>query len=563
VDSPVRRGYRPLDVGSARDADALRERVRDQGFTPAVRDVPALLDLLGDTDDAAPVFRALARVIEPAVAQAIARFDDASAVHRARLCELVGRAARRGEASAQWLAARLGDADGLVRRRAAAALGKLEDPQHEPVLLAAWDAAQSDPERKVIAAALGQCGGASARVLLEAVRSSDAELTRVVGESVLKIDRTLVRATPSSIAIDVVPTEPIAIELQVRPGLESFVCEAIEGARPLARGVVTAHWQRSLRELFAIRTFVDVAMPLAPIRIGEPTPTVVEDAVVRILASDAALRIMTTYTTGAVRWRLDWKGQGHRRGSTWRIVESLALLRPELVNDPRDAPWEASVVVEPEARGNSVVVRIVLRPRGLDDPRFSWRRGSVPASSHPTIAAALAQVAGQYAGVREDDVVWDPFVGAGAELVERGLLGAHRALFGTDRDPEAIAIAQQNLDAASLVAMLEVGDATTWRPPQPPTLIITNPPMGHRVRGETEVGELIERALTHWLVVADPRARIVWLSPTPERTATHRGVDVKLRKRIDLGGLAAELQVLAPRIDGVAERSGKPGKRRV
>jgi predicted RNA methylase len=543
------RGTVRVDVPTGRDADALRERVRDQGFTPAARDVPGLLDLLGETDDPGPVFRALARVIEPAVAQAIARFDDASAAARARLCELVGRAARSGEASGDWLAARLVDPDAVVRRRAATALGKLEDPQHEPVLLAAWQHAQSDPERKVIAAALGQCGGAQALALLRDVSTTDAELARVVGESLLKIDRTLVRATPSSIALDTVPADAVAIELVVRPGLESLVCDAIAGGRPIARGVVATQWDRSLRELFAVRTFVELAMPLAPMRIAEPTPAVVEDAVVRILGSEAATRILTTFTAGPVRWRLDWKGQGHRRGSTWRIVESLALLRPELVNDPRDAPWEASVVVEPEARGKGVVVRIVLRPRGLDDPRFAWRRGSVPASSHPTIAAALAIVA----GVRENDVVWDPFVGAGAELVERGLLGPHRALVGTDRDPAAIEIAQQNLDAAGLVATLAVGDATTWRPPQPPTLVITNPPMGHRVRGETEVAELMDRALSHWLDVVDAGARIVWLSPTPEQTAAHRGVLVQLRRRVDLGGLAAELQVLERR----------PGKRGV
>lgn len=535
----------------ARDADALRERVLDGGFTPSVRDVPALLDLLGDADDASPVLRALTRVMDAAVAAATARFDGATAVLRARLVELVGRAARTGDADVasleSWLAARLADPDAVVRRRAAAAIGKLEDPRHEAVLLAAWSAAQSDPERKVIAAALGQCGSAGALELLRDLRTDDAELGRVVRESLLKIDRSLVRATASTIALDAVPTEPIEIELQVRPGLESFVCASIDGAKARSRGIVSATWRRSLRSLFAVRTFIDVAMPLPPVRLVTPTPSAVEDAVVRVLAGDAAMRILATFTEGPMRWRLDWRGQGHRRGSTWRVVEALALLRPELVNDPRDAPWEAAVSIDPEARGKGVLVNIVLRPRGLEDPRFTWRRGSVPASSHPTVAALLAQISGQFAGVRDDDVVWDPFVGAGAELVERGLLGPHRSLLGTDRDPDAIAIAQQNLDAAGLAALLVVGDACRWRPPQPPTLVITNPPMGHRVRGETEVGELLERALDHWLDVMHPDGRIVWLSPVPNQTAGHRGVEVKLRQRVDLGGLAAELQVLQAR----------------
>src|SRR5699024_6701634 len=139
---------------------------------------------------------------------------------------------------------------------------------------------------------------------------------------------------------------------------------------------------------------------------------------------------------------------------------------PELLNDPTETLWEVIVDETDETS-------IALWPRGLEDPRFAYRRAQVPASSHPTIAAALAKVA----GARPDDVVWDPFVGAGAELVERGRLGRFRALIGNDTDRLALERARVNIDAAGLEAQLLKGDARRFRPRQRPTLIVTNPPM--------------------------------------------------------------------------------------
>ncbi len=533
--------------------DPLRARALERGFTPGARDIPGLLDLLADDDDAPAILRALERAGARAATAAIARHDTAAGAHRARLCELVGRFARAGEAALTgtgtgtgtltlipWLLGRLHDPEPRVRRRAVTAIGKLEDPRHEAALVAAWHRADTDPERKVIAAALGQSGASAALAVLAEYDTADPELERVVRESVLKLGRTQLRDVGSSIDLDAVPPSPRAIALWVRPGLESRVCAALPGARPDGRGRVAVEWSASLRALYSVRTFIEITFPLTPVRLRDHSPAAVEDAVVRALAADDAAELMIQLTRGPVRWRLEWLGQGHRRGSTWRVVEALALLRPELVNDPRGAPWEVRVAVERD------LVRVELRPRGLDDPRFTWRRGSVPASSHPTVAAALAEAA----GVRDGDVVWDPFVGAGAELVERALLGPYASLLGTDLDPAALDHARANLAAAEHgAASLVLGDACLYRPATAPSLVVTNPPMGHRVRTEGTIAELLGRALDHWLGVGSDDMRVVWLSPVPERTAAHRGVEVRLRQPVDLGGLPAELQILARRVD--------------
>src|SRR5207344_2651286 len=101
-----------------------------------------------------------------------------------------------------------------------------------------------------------------------------------------------------------------------------------------------------------------------------------------------------------------------------------------------------------------------------------YRSRDVPAASHPTIAAALARVA----GTRNDDVVWDPFCGSALELCERARLGRYAKIIGSDLDAKALVAARANLDAAGAPdAELHVGDALAFTPPVPPTLVITNP----------------------------------------------------------------------------------------
>jgi len=84
--------------------------------------------------------------------------------------------------------------------------------------------------------------------------------------------------------------------------------------------------------------------------------------------------------------------------------------------------------------------RDLLRRHPVDE-RFAYRTETVAASSHPTIAAALVRLVPP----REDDVVWDPFVGSALELIERARLGPYRALHGTDVDEGALEAARANL----------------------------------------------------------------------------------------------------------------------
>ena len=262
----------------------------------------------------------------------------------------------------------------------------------------------------------------------------------------------------------------------------------------------------------------------------------VPEALARAMTSDTARRILGTWTpTGLVRWRLAWAEGGPRRALVSACARAVAAADARLVNDPTDSAWEV-LVREGAGRLDAELV-----PRRLHDERFAWRRRDVPAASHPTIAAALARVA----GVRADDVVWDPFVGSGLELIERALLGPTRALHGSDTDPRAIEAARANLRAAGVGgAVLRVADATKMRVPGV-TLILTNPPMGRRLARGTLVG-LMDRFVAHAAASLAPGGRLVWLSPLPRESrvrARHAGLDLALARDVDMGGFEAELQV--------------------
>jgi tRNA G10 N-methylase Trm11 len=186
-------------------------------------------------------------------------------------------------------------------------------------------------------------------------------------------------------------------------------------------------------------------------------------------------------------------------------------------------------------------VSIELVPRGFVDERFSYRGATVAASSHPTIAAALARLVPP----RPDDVVWDPFVGAGAELVERARLGPYQALIGTDLERAAIDAARANLTAAGIAdATLVVADATTYAP-KGVTLIVTNPPMGRRVQRGAH-GELLERFVDHAARILVPGGALVWAAPDPQKLharAESAGLVLEHAFTVDMGGFPAEMSV--------------------
>jgi predicted RNA methylase len=513
----------------------LIERARDPGYTPPVAELGSLITALDGAaeDDSVALERALARAGAAAVGPVIAALPGAGASARAHLAAVLGRL--RDARAVAALCALLGDADPLVQRRAASALGRLDadDVESERALLAALPTAAL-PEQRAIVEALGKVGGSRASSALGRMPRSDAELGRRIENALTLLSRRGQRVTESTVVLDRALGKPLTVLASCRSGLSELLLSELAPlgrARRVSASVVELCFGGTLGELFCARTALEwgVRLPL-----GRTTD--LPRAIAEALVTEDARRIFAAWTLGTPRFRLAFVDGGRQRAQSWAVARAVRALSSTLVNDPRSATWE--VVVQHRAEQP----HLVLVPRGFDDPRFSYRCRDVPAASHPTIAAALARAA----GARNDDVVWDPFVGSGLELVERARLGPYRRLIGTDIDSRALDAARENLRAAGVTAELGLADAAAHRA-SGVTLILTNPPMGRRVARERDLSKLFEAFLEHAARTLAQGGRLVWLSPLPALTR-EVGERVGLRTQagppVDMGGFQTELQTL-------------------
>ncbi len=515
--------------------------ISDPGYTPKRRDAKELLTLFDEKDESIAQLaeRALLRVdhLDDAATHA---FSSASPRARGRICRLL---AKHGAAPrlATWLVGVLtDDEDAGVRKRAARALGQAKSAEVEAALAKAWERETDLPALRAIAESLGKIGSPHVSELLGSKSVGDPDLARIVQRARLIIDRTDIRATASK-AIDPnrAPSRPLQTRFRCRAGLAPIVASELDKsfsphiASPGAVDAVLAH---PISACFASRCALDFGFVVAPELV---TGDDVNAAVVRALVN--ARRIFSELEPAPHRFRLSFTGSGHRRGAVWKIAEDVRKASPELVNDPTESSWE--VIVRERAQAGKTHVELLLIPSALEDSRFAYRVRDVPAASHPTIAAALARIG----GAREDDIVWDPFVGSGSELIERAKLGKYARLIGSDIDDKALDAARENAKAAGVDIELVNGDALKFSPGNV-SLIISNPPLGRRLHRESDLRVLFDRFLSHAASLLTPDGRIVWVSPLAARTSEQakklglkqdRGID------IDMGGFSGQIQLFS------------------
>jgi 23S rRNA G2445 N2-methylase RlmL len=513
-------------------------RFLDPGYTPSRHEIPEALEALAQCDDeqSAPIERALGRAGLAVAAPARELLAAASALVRVRLVRLLARIARESESSELFEALRelLADPETTVQRAAVIGLGKLRHPDVESSLLAYAAREHALPELRVLVEALGKAGGQRAAEWLAEQSSADPLTQRLIERAQLMLSRTVSRPEQLepldlSVPLDAAQT----LLFSCRLGLESILREEVSTfgeTRASAGRVVVDGYSGALTSALIARTALGVGLELPLDRQQS-----LHQAVVQALKGAALFDWMARVSHGTPRVRLAFLGQGHQRAAVWDLQTLMVREGLPLTTDPTSAGWELAVDVNN--------ARLELMPKHFDDPRFAWRCKDIPAASHPTIAAALARVG----GVRSDDVVWDPFVGSGLELVERALLGDYRVMYGTDIDETALAAAKANITAAQIKHVTLLNRDAVSAPVRDITLVLTNPPMGARLVRDGNLGDLIEAALAQGWRVMRPGARWVWLSPMPARTASvahHLGFDVERRGLVDLGGLSPELQIL-------------------
>jgi len=529
----------------ARAADFnLAAALASPSFTPGQKDAPALVELVvaGEEPAAQRAATALAKLdggraaVEARLAGAGPIGGDTAELGdgpTARLVGVIGLLARGGDTAARAaLIERTRDVHVRVRRAAINALGKLGGDEALAALHARWDAADVTPdERRTLVEALGKIGDESTRGKVFVLETAgDAELERLKQRALLMIDRTHSRTKTSTIKPDGIICYPMDVILRCKRGLVLLLVEELAShgldARPESEGAVlelgrNERWDK----LYASRLWTSAALriPLHGRRWS------LEEQIKSALEQRQTIINLKWLTDGDIRYRLSF-ANGKHRALIWRVAQMLSSSFFGYVNDPTDSTWEFFVDEEAE--------RMEMTPKKAVDPRFAWRVADVPAASHPTVAAALAYVA----GAKPTDRVWDPFVGSGAELVERARLGPFASLTGSDLDGDALAAAQKNIDAAGLSARLVSGDARTFDPGGT-DLVITNPPLGSRVH--VDAATLLCDALPHFARVLASGGRLVWITPSTKRTspvAERVGLRRTQQHFVDLGGVRGQLE---------------------
>lgn len=483
-------------------------------------------------------------------AEEVPRFDRATTRERFERVSVVravgvvffesGQAEQRDEVK-QWLRRLLHDPEEKIRRYAMAALTKVGvGASEEAELLALRRTTTSAREQKFLGQTLDLVG---AGATLDALEGSGA----VSPQTLQRVKANVARGqSPSSIRMDRALPEfaGLRIHLRGRRGLERIVRDEVDesgkfrvvGVKP-GLVAVTSLAPITLADIFALRCFGTVGFVLGLVKSANDTELI--EALAAAISSPSAQRLLETLTEGAIRYRLEFIAKGHPRTAVRRIADRVFALCPRILNDPRQAPW--AVDIHSTAHGESVE----LRPRFTPDPRQVQRLDDVPAASHPPLAACLARIAGRM----KDESVWDPFCGSGLELIERARRGGVRRVFGTDHSAAAIDIARGNFAAAQLDPVETHFTCCDFRDfaaveglsPQSVTLIITNPPLGRRVRIPNLRG-LFEDLFAVAVEVLQPDGRIVFTNPI-RMESPQPSLQLQSRQVVDLGGFDCRLEV--------------------
>jgi 23S rRNA G2445 N2-methylase RlmL len=230
---------------------------------------------------------------------------------------------------------------------------------------------------------------------------------------------------------------------------------------------------RSTEEIFAV---VGYRHGLAPERIAlDRIHAVARDAPFVEAALAARVRVLPGSRSGArLKFRVISRMAGDhefRRSEFQRAIERGLGERTDhswrLVADDADVEFWATLIDD----------ELILAIRLSDEQmrQRDYKVAHIPGSLRPSVAAAL----GILSGPASDDIVLDPFCGAGTVLIERAHLGRYQLLIGGDTDSSALDAARENVGPRYKPIELHAWDAAAIPLPDNSVgRIVTNLPWG-------------------------------------------------------------------------------------
>jgi hypothetical protein len=423
----------------------------------------------------------------------------------------------------------LGSEDWKVRRNAAISLGKVGNGSSVQSIVSSLKV-EGDPRvRTSLLLTFGKLAEVQDVPLLQEIQlTSDEE--RNAAHKV---------ADRFSVMMGVVPTvdtesrlsRDVSVELWSRAGVADIV--ALEATREDLSAMVLAPDRVGLQNPPSLRDLLRIRSALFPVLVLD-LPNGYANPIGLGKAFDASPVVaeMIRLTKGMpVGYRLTVKQAGlpsHHKRRDW--ISQFVAGCEKLVNRATGYSWEVFI--------RSVNRRVLLgaRPVACNDDRFAYRKLDVPASVHPTLAAAAVRLVATQAS----DLVVDPFCGSGTLLAERALLAPYSRLVGLDIDRKALYAARTNLADFDRLS-LEQADFSTVTRHAPVDLIITNPPYGIRV-GTHSAARSIHAKLDEVAAVAlGPGGTMITFRPPT--FSSPPGLQLIRRQRVDAGGLEVDIVV--------------------
>ena len=128
----------------------------------------------------------------------------------------------------------------------------------------------------------------------------------------------------------------------------------------------------------------------------------------------------------------------------------------------------------------------------VEDFRYPWRVGTIPASIHPAMASALSSYALSLVKHPHPHVL-DPFCGSGSLLFASETARNVGSLLGVDKSGTAIETARQNAKAANSRATFVCRDIQRFEARSGADLVLSNLPFGNRVGSHSDNEQLYRR----------------------------------------------------------------------
>ena len=361
----------------------------------------------------------------------------------------------------------------MLRKNAARLAGALMDPLDAAPLATALFREQRRLVRPSIILALGAIGTEEAKSALTGYKietpADEGERKHFNDEQeALRLALSRIEAPPSRSFTGF--ASPVDVELRSARNLGAQLAQELD---ELGFSVKKA-WNDGVllsitdpAPLFEARCFSEMLIP-----INKNVPFNAKD--VAAAAKGAMLKLLSSSCGGGAPYgyRIDVRGMDAGRADFIKEL-AIALDGGGLKNSP--SAYDAELRVERYKEICGLYLKLYM----IEDGRFDYRVGSLPASMHPATAAAILRLASS--SLRTNARVLDPFCGSGTMLIEREKLSGCSALTGVDITPRALEVAVKNAEAAKARIELVCKDCLKFRASEPYDEVISNLPFGNRV----------------------------------------------------------------------------------